>query len=106
MTNEPAAPQNSTTSTQPVPEISTWKQIVAKYQQPSIGRGLWQVVNTLIPYALLWVAMYWSLKVSWWLTVPIAILAGAFLVRVFIISHDCGHGSFFKSRMANDTLGF
>jgi len=44
--------------------------------------------------------------VSWWITVPLALLAGAFLVRVFIIFHDCGHGSFFKSRMANDVLGF
>ena len=43
-----------------------------------------------------------SLAVSWWLTVPLAILAGGFLVRVFIIFHDCGHGSFFKSRGAND----
>ena len=88
------------------PEVSVWKQIVAKYQKPSTGRGLWQVINTLLPYALLWVGMYWSLKVSWWLAVPVAILAGAFLVRVFIISHDCGHGSFFKSRLANDILGF
>src|SRR5215207_3598724 len=72
------------------PEVSVWKQIVAKYQKPSTGRGLWQVINTLLPYALLWVGMYWSLKVSWWLAVPVALLAGAFLVRVFIISHDCG----------------
>jgi omega-6 fatty acid desaturase (delta-12 desaturase) len=49
--------------------------------------------------------MYLSLAVSWWITAPLAILAGAFLVRVFIIFHDCGHGSFFKSRKANDALG-
>jgi omega-6 fatty acid desaturase (delta-12 desaturase) len=100
MTNEPIATDTEN------PEISTWKKIVAKYQKPSTGRGLWQIINTLLPYAALWVAMYWSLRVSWWLTVPLAILAGAFLVRIFIISHDCGHGSFFKSRRANDILGF
>src|SRR5215204_6006876 len=106
MMNEPVAAPIATDPAQSIPEVSAWKQIVAKYQQPCIGRGLWQIVNTLIPYALLWVAMYWTLKVSWWLTVPVAILAGAFVVRIFIISHDCGHGSFFKSRAANDTLGF
>jgi omega-6 fatty acid desaturase (delta-12 desaturase) len=50
--------------------------------------------------------MYLSLAVSWWITAPLAVLAGAFLVRAFIIFHDCGHGSFFKSRAANDFWGF
>jgi len=49
--------------------------------------------------------MYFSLRVSWWLTLPLAALAGAFLVRIFIILHDCGHGSFFKSRTANAIVG-
>ena len=87
-------------------DIGVWKEIVAKYQQPSLPRALWQIVNTLGPYALLWYLMYRSLPVSWWLVVPLAILAGAFLVRVFIIFHDCGHGSYFKSRVANDLVGF
>jgi len=52
------------------------------------------VVNTLGPYGLLRYFMYLGLPVSWWLVVPLAILAGAFLVRMFIIFHDCGHGSF------------
>ena len=50
--------------------------------------------------------MYLSLAVSIWLALPLALLAGAFLVRVFIIFHDCGHGSFFPSAKANDILGF
>ena len=83
-----------------------WKAIVLKYQKPSAPRAVWQIVNTLVPYGLLWYLMYLSLAVSWWITVPLAILAGAFLVRVFIIFHDCGHGSFFKSRGANDVWGF
>jgi len=82
-----------------------WKQIVARYQKPSVGRGVWQIVNTLVPYAALWYLMYLSLAVSWWLTLPLAVLAGAFLVRAFIIFHDCGHGSFFKSAAANHILG-
>jgi omega-6 fatty acid desaturase (delta-12 desaturase) len=69
-------------------------------------RSLWQLVNTLVPYGLLWYLMYVSLGVSYWLTGGVALLAGGFLVRVFIIFHDCGHGSYFKSRKANDILGF
>jgi len=86
-------------------DTSAWKQIVARYQKPSIGRGVWQIVNTLVPYAALWYVMYLTMTISWWLTVPLAILAGAFLVRVFIIFHDCGHGSFFKSSTANHIVG-
>jgi len=86
--------------------ISAWKEIVARYQTPAIGRSLWQIVNTLIPYAVLWYLMYRSLAISWWITAPLIALAGGFLVRIFIISHDCGHGSFFKSTKANDILGF
>lgn len=87
-------------------DTSAWKEIVARYQKPSIGRGVWQIVNTLVPYAVLWYLMYLCLAVSFWLVVPLAILAGGFMIRIFIIHHDCGHGSFFKSRRANDILGF
>ena len=85
---------------------AVWKEIVAKYQQPSTPRAVWQIVNTLVPYAFLWYLMYRSLTISWWLILPLAILAGAFLVRIFIIFHDCGHGSYFRSRKANDLVGF
>jgi len=84
----------------------TWKEIVAKYQKPSTWRALWQIIDTLIPYAALWYLMYLCRPISWWLVAPLAILAGSLLVRVFIIFHDCGHGSFFKSRAANDAVGF
>jgi acyl-lipid omega-6 desaturase (Delta-12 desaturase) len=84
---------------------AAWKEAVVRFQQPSTPRALWQIVNTLVPMAVLWYLMYLSHSISWWLTVPLAILAGAFLVRIFIIFHDCGHGSFFKSRLANDITG-
>jgi omega-6 fatty acid desaturase (delta-12 desaturase) len=86
-------------------EISGWKAVVARYQKPSLGRAIWQMVNTLVPYAGLWYLMYLSLAVSYWLVVPLALLTAAFMVRLFIIFHDCGHGSFFKSRTANHILG-
>ena len=88
------------------PRCPAWKEIVAKYQRAALWPSLWQVANTLVPYAALWWLMYLSLAVSWWLALPLAVLAGGFMVRVFIIFHDCGHGSFFSSARANNVLGF
>ncbi len=85
---------------------TAWKQIVLHYQKPSGWRAWWQITDTFGPYIALWYLMYLSLAVSWWLVLPLAVLAGMFLVRVFIIFHDCGHGSYFKSRQANDAVGF
>src|SRR5581483_10440267 len=89
----------------PAPDVEAWKAIVLKYQKSSTWRAMWQIINTLVPYAGIWYLMHLCLAVSWWLIIPLAVLAGAFLVRAFIIFHDCGHGSFFKSKIANDTVG-
>ncbi len=62
-----------------------WKEIVRKYQKPSVAKGTWQLVNSVGGYLALWGLMYWSLSVSYWLTGALALLAGGFLVRVFII---------------------
>ena len=91
---------------QSIENTAAWKAVVAEYEQPSVGRAVWQIVDTFGGYALLWYLMYRSLAVSFWITLPLAVLAGAFVVRIFIIFHDCGHGSFFKSRRANDVVGF
>lgn len=82
-----------------------WQPIVAKYAKPHLGRSLWQVANTLIPYVVLWILMIWSFEISYWITLGLSVLAAGFLMRTFIIFHDCGHGSFFKSQKANDFLG-
>ena len=87
-------------------EIAKWKAIIAEYQKPVLWRALWQLTNTLGGYAIIWYLIYLSLPVSWWLVMPLALLAGGFMIRIFIIFHDCGHGSFFKSRLANDICGF
>lgn len=81
------------------------RRILAPYQAPIAWRSVWQVINTLVPYVALWVLMYFSLRVSYWLTLALAVPAAGFMVRAFIIFHDCGHGSFFKSRRANDIVG-
>jgi acyl-lipid omega-6 desaturase (Delta-12 desaturase) len=83
-----------------------WRGIVARYQEPSTKRAVWQLINTFVPYVLLWGSMYYIREISLWLTIPLAVLAGAFLMRIFIIFHDCGHSSYFKSRRANEIVGF
>jgi omega-6 fatty acid desaturase (delta-12 desaturase) len=83
-----------------------WRSIVARYHKSDPRRALWQVVNTYVPYAALWYLMYRSLEVSYWITLGLAVVAAGFLARIFIVFHDCGHGSFFGSRVRNDVLGF
>jgi len=82
-----------------------WRPVVAKYAQPDLWRSIWQIVNTLIPYFALFYLSMRSLEISFWLTLPLSILTAGFMVRTFIIFHDCGHGSFFKSQTANTWLG-
>ena len=84
----------------------SWQAVIAPYQKSDSGRAWVQIVNSFLPYIALWVAMVWSLSVSYWITLPLALLAAGFMIRIFIILHDCGHGSFFTSRRANDALGF
>jgi omega-6 fatty acid desaturase (delta-12 desaturase) len=79
---------------------------VAKYETPSLPRSLRQIVNSFLPYFALLCAMYISLDVSYWITLALAVPAAGFLVRIFIIFHDCGHRSFFKSARANRIVGF
>ena len=82
-----------------------WQKTVVKYQVPDVRRSWWQVINTLVPYVVLWILMVLSLNISYWLTLLLAIPTAGFMIRTFILFHDCGHGSFFKSKRANDTLG-
>jgi acyl-lipid omega-6 desaturase (Delta-12 desaturase) len=88
------------------PSRAAWRDIVARYQKSEVWPAVWQLTNTLVPYAALWYLMHLSLRVSWWLTWPLAVLAAGFLVRVFIIFHDCTHGSFLPSGSANNVVGF
>lgn len=87
------------------PGRRSWQQIVAPYHQPVTWRAVWQLVNTLVPYAAVWYLVYLALPVSIWLTVPLVLLAGGLLIRIFIIFHDCTHQSFFKSRRVNEWVG-
>ena len=89
-------------------EANPWIDInknIEKYLKPNLGRSIWQITNTFIPYVGLWILIVYSLSVSYWLTAFLILLAAGFLVRLFIIFHDCGHGSYFKSAKANKIVG-
>jgi len=82
-----------------------WHQIVRPYARPESRRSTWQLINTLVPYGVLWAAMVWSLSISYWLTLALAIPTAAMRVRAFVLFHDCCHGSFYRSRKANSVIG-
>lgn len=78
---------------------------VVPYETNSTRSSIIQLLNTLLPFVLLWIAAYWCLSVSYALSLVFSIMASGFLVRIFIIFHDCCHQSFFKKRWANEWLG-
>ena len=71
--------------------------LTAIYGKANLAKSLWQMLDTLIPYSLLWVLMVQTihLKYPYWTTLVLALPAGGMLVRIFILFHDCCHGSFF-----------
>jgi omega-6 fatty acid desaturase (delta-12 desaturase) len=95
----------NTSPAQVRPDIAEWKAAIAKYRQPSFWRASWQILNTLGGYFLVWSSIFLSLAAAGWITLSLAVLAGGLLVRVFIIFHDCSHGSYFRSRRANNFWG-
>lgn len=82
-----------------------WKALVAPFRRAQTRRSVAQVLNTVLPYLGAWLVMIWALDVSYWITFALTIPAAGLVVRSFIILHDCSHGSFFRSRRANDVCG-
>jgi omega-6 fatty acid desaturase (delta-12 desaturase) len=82
-----------------------WRRVLAKHRRPNPWKASWQLANSVGSYVLVWVLYHYSLSISVWLVPPLALLGAGLLVRTFIIFHDCGHGSFFASRLANDVWG-
>ena len=89
----------------PVSERPGWHEVLAAYAQPSFRRGLLEVATSAVPYLVLSVVMYLTLGVSPLLTIALVIPTAGFLVRVFVVFHDCTHGSLFASKRANARVG-
>ncbi|HDR7793891.1 TPA: fatty acid desaturase [Bacillus luti] len=81
------------------------KKQVAPFEKSTIKKSVWQLINTIVPFLILWFLAYKSLSVSYWLSLVPSLLAAGFMTRIFIIFHDCTHYSFFKSRRANRIVG-
>ncbi len=86
---------------------SDWYRSLNKYEKPDIKKAVGQLCNTILPYIALWLLMIKMVHsgMSYWLVLPLQILAAGLVVRIFIFQHDSGHGSFFPSHTANRILG-
>jgi omega-6 fatty acid desaturase (delta-12 desaturase) len=82
-----------------------WVKILAQYREPDTWRSSFELAVTAVPFLILWALAWWALSVSYWLSFAISLLNAAFLLRLFTIQHDCGHGAFFKSRGVSDWVG-
>jgi omega-6 fatty acid desaturase (delta-12 desaturase) len=93
-----------TTTTQ-APGRPYWREALAPYSRPDLRRSLLDLATSVVPYLALMVAMYLLLDVSYWLTLLVAVPAAGFLLRAYIIFHDCTHGSFMPTKAGNTWLG-
>jgi acyl-lipid omega-6 desaturase (Delta-12 desaturase) len=82
-----------------------WREAVARYERPSVRHSLLDLATSVVPYLVLTVAMYASLQVSLWISLALSLPAAGFLLRTFIVFHDCAHGSFLPNRRANLWVG-
>jgi acyl-lipid omega-6 desaturase (Delta-12 desaturase) len=83
----------------------SWRGVLDAYAEPRLGRSLLDLGTSVVPYVALFVAMTFALRVSVLLMLVLVLPASAFLIRTFIVFHDCTHGSFMRTRRANDVLG-
>ena len=89
----------------PITDSTALRVAMAPYQRAISSRSVLQIATAFVPFLAICTAMYFTLDVSYWLTLALALPAAGLVVRIFIIQHDCGHGSFFRSKRANDAIG-
>jgi omega-6 fatty acid desaturase (delta-12 desaturase) len=82
-----------------------WLRVLRDYREPSQGRSIFEVVITAALFAAFWIGSWFALQWSWWLSLAVSVPAAGFLVRLFMIQHDCGHGTLFRQRWVNDWIG-
>ena len=90
--------------TAPMP-ARDWVKILAQYRDPHHGRSAFELAVSLVPFLAIWAVALWLLAIAPWASLGLALLNGGFLVRLFIIQHDCGHGGFFRNRHVSDWVG-
>jgi omega-6 fatty acid desaturase (delta-12 desaturase) len=82
-----------------------WNKMLAPYRNPVGWKSIFQLANTALLLALFWFGAVWSLKVGYWLTLILSVPAAFMIMRLFMLQHDCGHGSFFRSQRMNNLVG-
>jgi omega-6 fatty acid desaturase (delta-12 desaturase) len=87
------------------PDARGLTQLLARYRAPSVARSMTELAITAVPLVAVWILMWATLSIGYWLCLLLAIPAAGLLVRLFMIQHDCGHGAFFRHRLANDWVG-
>lgn len=86
-------------------KIAQLRKHVSPFEKADVKKSIRQMINTILPFLAAWFLAYQALSISIFLTIPLAIIAAGFVVRMFIIFHDCTHGSFFKNKKANNIVG-
>jgi acyl-lipid omega-6 desaturase (Delta-12 desaturase) len=87
------------------PNARDLTQVLVRYRTPNLARSVVELAITAGPLILLWFLMWAALDLGYWLGLLLALPAAGFLVRLFMIQHDCGHGAFFIRRATNDWVG-
>ena len=85
---------------------TNWRKIIKNYNKPDFKKSSWQLFSTLSLYVISWFVAYYAFQVSPWLCLGVATISQIFYGRIFIMMHDCGHGSFFKSKKAETFWGY
>ena len=96
---------NRTSDAATAMDARAWTRILASYRRPSNGRSIVEIGITVVPLVVCWVLVWATLDLGYWFSLLLAVPAAGFLVRLFMIQHDCGHGAFFRHRLANDWVG-
>ena len=101
----PATRSDMSGTTQTPRSPAEWTRVLMKYRTPILSRSLVALTATILPFLLIWTVAWLLISVSPWLSLCLALLNAGFLVRIFLIQHDCGHAAFFGSRALNDWTG-
>jgi omega-6 fatty acid desaturase (delta-12 desaturase) len=88
-----------------IPEGAIWRKVVSRYNKPDRVKSILTLADSVLPFLLLWYLMFRLLSVHIWISLALSIPAAGFMIRTFIVFHDCGHGSFFSSRRVCNIVG-
>jgi omega-6 fatty acid desaturase (delta-12 desaturase) len=105
MTGSTIETKPESSSTEVEQSARDWLKVLSKYKNPSHTRSFLEIGMTVVPLMFLWGLAYWTMSYSAWFAFALSIPAGFFVVRLFLILHDCSHGAFFRKRKLNDWVG-